>query len=256
MLKHFNIVVAFLVLLFGLLYLDQSHDLHWGWYLLLVLAFLGLEFYGAAFIQSNFHTKAICRVNTNEKVIALSFDDGPSDITLKMLQVLREKNVKATFFCIGNQIKGKEDILKKTLEDGHIIGNHSYSHGFLFDLKNTAGMVNDLELANTEFKRVIDKVPVFFRPPYGVTTPALARAVTKLKYQVIGWNIRSLDTKLKDPSLVLKRIKQRLVPGSIILLHDTMEGTEQVLRDLLMYLKEQNYQVRPLDELIKKQAYA
>lgn len=249
-------MVIFLLIVAGLIWLNKSHSVHWSIYLFLFLIFSFIEFYGAAFIQSNFHLKAICRVKTQDKIIALTFDDGPAGETEKVLKVLEESKTKATFFCIGNRIKGKESILKKIDEAGHLVGNHSYSHGFLFDLKNTSSFVNDLELANAEIKKVIGKEPLFFRPPYGVTTPGLARAAQKLKLEVIGWNIRSLDTSIKDKQEVLTRIKERLQPGSIVLMHDTISGIEIVLKELLIHLKENNYTVVPLSTLIQKKAYA
>ncbi len=256
MLKHRNIVVLFLLIVAGLIGLNKFHSIHWSIYVFLFLIFSFIEFYGAAFIHSNFHLSAICRANTQDKIIALTFDDGPALQTENVLRVLEETNTKATFFCIGNRIKGKEDILKKIDEAGHLIGNHSYSHGFLFDLKNTSSFVNDLELANAEIKKVIGKEPVFFRPPYGVTTPGLARATKKLNLEVIGWNIRSLDTSITDKQEILARIKERLKPGSIVLMHDTITGIEIVLKELLIHLKENNYTVVPLNTLIQKKAYA
>lgn len=255
MLRHHNIVILFLVLLSSLIYFDARHTVHWSLYVLLVLLFLSVEFYGAYFIHSNFHVRAICDAKTKDKVISLSFDDGPAIETEKILEVLDAFNVKATFFCIGNHIKNKEQILKKIDAKGHLIGNHSYSHGFMFDLKTTKDLISDLEHCNREIERSIGKKPAFFRPPYGVTTPGLARAVKKLGLSVIGWNIRSLDTSIKDKQQVLQRIKSRLKPGAIILLHDTISGTELVLRELLTYLEEQQYKVVPLDQLIQKQAY-
>jgi len=249
-------VILFVLLLAGLIYIDNTRDVHWSLYLLLFFVFSGIEFYGACYINSGFHQKAICNVHSSDKLIAMTFDDGPALQTEKILKVLAEFDAKATFFCIGKHIKGKEEILKKIDADGHLIGNHSYSHGFFIDLKNTRSLVNDLELANSEIKKVIGKSPVFFRPPYGVTTPGLARATKKLNFKVIGWNIRSLDTRIKDKQEVLSRIKKRLKPGSILLLHDTIAGTEIVLKELFLYLKEQNYKVVALDQLIHEKAYA
>jgi len=239
-----------------MVFLDKSYYIHWSLYLLLFLIFSGIEVYGACFIYSGFHLKAICKVKTTDKVIALTFDDGPASQTEKILDVLNEFNAKATFFFIGNRIKGNEEILKKIDAKGHLIGNHSYSHGNFFDLKNTRSLVNDLELANAEIKNAIGKTPSFFRPPYGVTTPGLARASKKLNFEVIGWNIRSLDTSIRDKQEVLSRIKDRLEPGSILLMHDTVAGIEIVLKELLNYLEEQKYKVVALNTLIEKQAYA
>lgn len=255
MLRHFNIVVIFLLLLFALLYFNQSTSIHWLWYGLLFATFGAIEFYGAAYIQSQFHVKTFYKANTSEKVVALTFDDGPSAQTLKIMEVLKEFNVHATFFCIGKNIKGNEHILKQTFEAGHSIGNHSYEHGFFYDLKNTESLLRDMQQANEAIKNVIGKTPAYFRPPYGVTTPALARAVKKLKFSVIGWNIRSLDTKLRNPDLVLERVSSQLKNGSIILFHDSIDGTEIVLKNLLIYLREKNYKVVPLHELIQVPDY-
>lgn len=256
MLKHRNIVVLFVLVFTALVILNKIFIIHWAVYVILLLIFFGIEFYGAYFIHSDFHVKAICESNTSDKVIALTFDDGPVQETENILKMLGEHQATATFFCIGNRIKGKEFLLRKMDEQGHIIGNHSYSHNFLFDLKTTASLLNDIELANAAIKNVIGKSPVFFRPPYGVTTPGIARAVKRTNVEVIGWNIRSLDTSIKDAQIILKRITDRLKPGSIVLLHDTIPGTELVLKELLNYLKKHNYRVVGLDTLIQKKAYA
>lgn len=257
MMKHRYIVILFSVLLvLLLLYGYVCSPVHPGLYWLLLLAFLGIEFYGAYFIHSGFHLPSICRAATSDKVIALSFDDGPASETEKILETLDRFEVRATFFCIGHRIRGREATLSKIHGKGHLIGNHSYSHGLLFDLMGTRAMIRDLEQCNAAISQVTGLRPVFFRPPYGVSTPPLARAVKRLGLEVIGWNIRSLDTSIKDPARILARIKARLEPGSIVLMHDSVAGIEVVLNELLMYLKEQNYRVIPLDQLIQKKAYA
>lgn len=256
MLNHRNILILFIIVFAALILADSFYSVPWSIYPVVGFIFLCLEFYGASFIQSDFHLKAICHADTMERSVALTFDDGPAAQTQKVLDVLRASHTKAAFFCIGHRIKGKEDLLRKIDAEGHIIGNHSYSHGYFFDLKTTGALVDDLRSAEEEIKRAIGKRPVFFRPPYGVTTPGLARASKHLKYEVIGWNIRSLDTRIKDQQQLLERIKERIRPGSIILMHDTMDGIEIVLQKLLIHLKENNYNVVALDTLIQKKAYA
>lgn len=227
------------------------------YYLIPLIAFFSIEFYGAYFVNSGFHIKTICEVYTPENNVALSFDDGPIAVrTEKVLTVLKKFNVKATFFLIGNRIKGNETLLIKMNNEGHLLGNHSYSHSFFFDLMHSKQMVADLQSGNKEIQRVIGKSPLFFRPPYGVTTPGLAKACRQLKLDVIGWNVRSLDTAIKDKQQLLNRVKQRIKPGSIILFHDTVDGIDLVLEDVLNYLKEKNYNVIPLDKLIQKNAYS
>jgi peptidoglycan/xylan/chitin deacetylase (PgdA/CDA1 family) len=257
MLTHRTTSVLFAIILVVLVALDFTYRVHWYWYALLLSTFLSIEFYGAYFVHSNFHIKTICKVNTNDKIVALTFDDGPMrERTDKILNLLSQFNVKATFFCIGNRIKGNEDLVNKIHEQGHLIGNHSYSHSNLFDLKNTKQMLSDLEEGNNEIKRVIGKKPLFFRPPYGVTTPSLARASKKIGYEVIGWNVRSFDTTIKDKQQLVERVTSRIQPGSILLFHDTVDNLEMALEEILQDLKRKEYRVVELDKLIQRKAYA
>ena len=257
MLNHRNTIILFTLILLGLTGINFISPIHWSLFFLTLIVFSGIEFYGAYFVQSGFHIKTINNRNTKEKIVALTFDDGPiPQKTENVLKVLNKFNVKATFFCIGNRIKGNETILQKIDSEGHLIGNHSYSHANLFDLKNTKKMLTDLQDASTEIKRSINKTPAFFRPPYGVTTPSLARACKQLNYDVIGWNVRSLDTTIKDKKQLVDRVTKRIQPGSIILFHDTVDGIEIALEEILVYLKQNNYQVVALNKLIDKKAYA
>ncbi|MDI1356454.1 MAG: polysaccharide deacetylase family protein [bacterium] len=252
MLKHRTIVVGALLVLITLIGVSAPAYT----YFILAFIFLVLQFYGASYIQSEFHLQAFCRSRTAEKVVAITFDDGPGISTENVLNVLKEENAKAGFFLIGKNIEGNELLLKRMQAEGHTIGNHSYTHNFWYDLNTATQFYRDLKQAEEQIERVIGTRPLYFRPPYGVTTPALARAVKKLNYHTIGWNIRSFDTKLKDPRKVMERIKERLQPGSIILLHDSMRGAEHVLTDLLQYLKKENYKIVGLEELSQQRAYA
>lgn len=257
MLNHRTTLVLFAALWMVLIGLSFFYTIQLHWFVISILFFLGIEFYGAYFVDSGFHINTISSVITNEKIVAITFDDGPmQERTEKVLGVLNKFNAKATFFCIGNRITGNEILLKKIDEAGHLIGNHSYSHSNLFDLKNTKQMVKDLQSGNEEIKKVIGKAPLFFRPPFGVTTPSLAKACRKLNFDVIGWNIRSLDTTIKNKQKVVERVIKRIKPGSILLFHDTVDGVELVLEDVLIYLKNNKYKVVELDQLIQKKAYA
>lgn len=256
MLRHHFIAPLFVLLMALPFMVDYFKELPWIYYLIVILIFLSIEVYGAYSIRSNFHLKTICSISTNKKLVSLSFDDGPCEESLKILDVLKEHSVKATFFCIGNKIEGNEAILKRMDVEGHLIGNHSFSHTILFDLKGTHGFVKELSVTSEIIKNVIHKSPLFFRPPYGVTTPALSRAVKKLAYSTIGWNIRSLDTTIKDKAHVLQRIQKRLKPGSIILLHDTISNNAELVNELVKYLKSENYSIVSLDTLIQQKAYA
>ena len=218
--------------------------------------FIGLEINGASRLSANFHFTSICKGAGAEKTVSLTFDDGPhGEATEKVLAVLKAYHVNGTFFCIGKKLEGQTALLKKMHDAGHIIANHSYTHGNLIDLQPTGKLVEELELTNKGIQAAIGKTPLFFRPPYGVATPALGRAIKKTRMISVGWNIRSFDTSIKDPDKIVQKIKPQIKPGSIVLLHDRMEGCDVVVKRLLDYCKENNYRVVSLDKLINKPAY-
>ena len=257
MLTHRTNIFILLAFLLVLVFLINAS--HWPLGVLIapILLFITMEVIGASKLSANFHFKSICTAKTTEKIVSLTFDDGPhGEATEKVLSVLKEYNVTSTFFCIGKKINTEISLLKKLDEEGHIIANHSYIHGNLFDLQPTHKLTTELELTNKTIKEAIGKTPLFFRPPYGVATPALGRAIKKTKMISIGWNIRSFDTSIKDPEKIFQKIKSQITPGSIILLHDRVEGCDIVVRLLLNFLKESNYTIVNLDKLINQPAYA
>lgn len=216
--------------------------------LLLSLSFL---VYASYSIQSGVYLRSFCRKRTKEKVVSLTFDDGPDSIqTPKVLQVLKDYQTTACFFCIGRKVKGNEKLLQQMAKEGHIIGNHSYSHSNLFPLYGLSRMKKDLQACQSELEQVTSQPVTLFRPPFGVTNPTIAKAVRQLRYISIGWNIRTLDTQQPTAEKVLRRIRKRLKPGSIILLHDRMPDSDRLVRQILELLKEQEYTVVRLDKLL------
>ena len=112
---------------------------------LLLFVYSLIVFYGCYFINSNFFIKTVCKAQTNKKEIAITFDDGPAEsYTPQVLQVLKQHDVKAAFFCIGKRINDNKALLKQVHEEGHIIGNHSYTHATWFDLFSSAKMSEEL----------------------------------------------------------------------------------------------------------------
>ncbi len=179
----------------------------------------------------------------------LTFDDGPHPIqTPKILSILKAYNAKACFFCIGSKVVGNEALLKRIYDEGHLIGNHSFTHSGLFPLYSKSKMNTDLNCCDELLSRVIEKPIYLFRPPFGVTNPTIARIARDRGYQVIGWNIRTLDTQGGDISRILKRIKKRIQPGSVILLHDRLDNSDQILLKTLDFLQEQGYRFDNLPE--------
>jgi len=172
-----------------------------------------------------------------KKKIALTFDDGPHEMSLLVLELLKKYNVKATFFCIGKNIELHPEILKKVIAEGHTVGNHTYSHSPFFDFYRKNKVIAEIKRTDDLITSVSGEKPVLFRPPYGVTNPSIRRALAVTNHKTIGWNIRSLDGISEKRNFLLNRIIKRIKPGGIVLLHDTSLQTVNVLEQLLSFLQ-------------------
>ncbi len=256
MLNFRNTNILFAVLLIFLIGYDVLYGLPFFAYIILIIAYSLILFYGSYFIQAGFYIKSICSSRTDKKEIAISFDDGPAtEYTTAILDILRQNNLQAAFFCIGNRIKENEPIFKSLHEQGHIIGNHSYSHHTWFDLFSSKKMLNDMQMMDKAMKDVIGVEPRLFRPPYGVTNPNLKKAITHGSYVSVGWDVRSYDTVIQDEKKLLHRITGAIKPGSIVLFHDTSKTTLAILPAFLKHLSAEGYAVTRLDKMLKLEAY-
>ncbi len=248
MLRHKYSVFIFFLLLAFLFFIKAGM----GLYVLLFLAFLAITSWGAFDIRLNYFSNNICESNTKkDKEIALTFDDGPHEKTIEILDVLLKYNAKATFFCIGKQIEKHPEILKRIIAEGHNVGNHSYSHSNWNGFFSTKKIASEIEQTEKLIAQFTHKKTRLYRPPFGVTNPNIAKAVLKTNQKVIGWNIRSLDTVIKNEDLILERIKKRIQPGSIVLLHDTSAKTVSVLEQLLLFLQTEGYKTITIEELLE-----
>lgn len=256
MLNFRNTNIFFIAGLVVLVGIHVQYELPLYTYLLLFLVWSLIVFRGCITVSSGFFIPIICKAETEKKEIAISFDDGPSKkYTKDILQVLKEENVKATFFCIGNRIAGNEEILKQVYAEGHIIGNHSFSHHAWFDMYSAKRMQKDLAQMDAELKRVTGLTPKLFRPPYGVTNPNLKKAIIKGGYTPVGWSVRSLDTVANDEKRLLDKINASVSPGAVFLFHDTQKITLNVLPHFIQEVKKRGYHIVPLDKLLALKAY-
>lgn len=213
--------------------------------------------YGSFNISSNFFMKVLCSANTAEKVIAISFDDGPVDqYTPQVLEVLKVQQVPAAFFCIGRRIVENKSLFRKIHEQGHIIGNHSFSHTPFFDLLPFRKMLQDVQRTDVAIKESIGLYPRLFRPPYGVTTPAMKKVMDKGGYTAVGWNIRSFDTIASNEKKLLDKLVRLLHPGAIILLHDTQKITLSLLPHFILAARNEGYEFVRLDKLLNVKWHA
>jgi peptidoglycan/xylan/chitin deacetylase (PgdA/CDA1 family) len=177
-------------------------------------------------------------------------------MTEKILEVLSAHKVPAAFFCIGNRVNDYPALTKKIHDSGHLIGNHSYWHGALFDLQSPEKIAIELIETDAAIENVIHKKPNFFRPPFGVTNPMVASAVKKRGYKTIGWTVRSFDTVTKNGSVLFERITRSLKGGDVILFHDYSTATLEILPKFLDHVAKAGLKIVRVDELLKEKAYA
>ena len=256
MLSHKYIKWFFIALLTCLWYAYFSCKLPLFLIFIAIIVWLGITAWGSFDIRLNYFIKAhSSNKKTDRNIVALTFDDGPTEITPEILNLLEKYNQKATFFCIGKQIEKYPETAKIIVGQGHVIANHTYSH------TNKMGFLSKMEvyteIASTQniIQQITDKIPNLFRPPFGVTNPNIARACKENRVEVIGWNVRSLDTIIASEDKILSRILNRFEKGSIILLHDTSTKTLTVLERLLIIMEKKQIQSVTVDELLNIKAY-
>jgi len=229
---------------------------YWGLLALWLLSIFTVYFLGIIFICGNFYTSVICNASTKEKILALSFDDGPDEkITPRLLDLLGRNNIKAAFFVIGENAEKNPDIIRRIYSEGHLIGNHSYGHGFWFDFKCNAAMIKEMRRTDQAVKKIISKDLNMFRPPYGITNPPLARALKETVYKVIGWNIRSFDKSNKSINGIVKSVSRKMKAGSIILLHDDHENILEIVEGIISEAHKKSYNFTALDKMLNIKAY-
>ncbi|WP_454980997.1 polysaccharide deacetylase family protein [Capnocytophaga haemolytica] len=210
-------------------------------YIIIVVVYLGLLSWGVFDIRLSYFVPTIYHLEGRPKrTVALTFDDGPSELTPLFLDTLKKYNTKAVFFCIGAQIEKYPDVVKRIIAEGHLIGNHTYSHTAKNTHTSTQTMIKELEQTDIALKK-LGITTALFRPPYGITNPQIASAAKRLKKKVIGWDIRSLDTMITNEDRLLKRITRKLTNSNIILMHDRLEQSLHTLERLLQYLSQNQY---------------
>lgn len=173
----------------------------------------------------------------NEKVIALTFDDGPSPYTPALLNVLKKYNVKATFFFVGLQIQRYPGIASMVSREGHLIGNHTFHH---VSLKHRPSWVLEKEIMENQnlIKKFCGVSPVWVRPPYMFYDSFLISYLKSKKFEVSFWTIDSEDWKHQEAEIIYRNVMANLKPGSVILMHDgggkrieTILATERIIRE-------------------------
>jgi peptidoglycan/xylan/chitin deacetylase (PgdA/CDA1 family) len=194
----------------------------------------------------------IAKESGKAKRIALTFDDGPSTrYTAEILDILREYDVKATFFVIGKNVEAHPDLLRRTVAEGHEIGNHTYSHPHLKTI-DEARLSEEVARSATLLREVAGIRTSLFRPPEGIITPAVAAAAEKGGYRTVLWSIDTLDWALNPAPKIVQTIKREASDGDIVLFHDWVAGdspTPAVLRQIIPWLKAEGFAFVKVSEL-------
>ncbi|WP_419869586.1 polysaccharide deacetylase family protein [Chryseobacterium sp. CT-SW4] len=245
--KHYPFILFYL---FCNLFIWSFKGSFWV-YLFCLMAFIGVVAWGSFNIQLGYFINSITHKRTRKKEVALTFDDGPTEFTPLFLDLLKKHQIKATFFCIGKQIEQYPETFRRIIEEGHVIGNHTYSHSTSIGFASTRQVMEEIKKTDDIILKEGNISTSLYRPPFGVTNPNIARAVKSTRKKSIGWNIRSLDTIINDEKKIYKRVIKGLKPGGIILFHDISNKTYHVLADLLLFLEREKYTTFTVDTLIK-----
>jgi peptidoglycan-N-acetylglucosamine deacetylase len=212
---------------------------------------------GVSFPQWQMFGQSLCRARTREKVVALTFDDGPDPAsTPALLDLLARKGARATFFCIGERVVRHRELARRIAAEGHLIGNHSFSHSRRTNFFGAARLRADLERAQSEIAATAGRAPEFFRPPMMLTNQRVFRAARALSLTVAGCSIRGYDLRARSSQEVLDRILPRLRPGAIIALHDGGAQPKRLVslvERLLDQLNAEGYHCLRLDELVARE---
>jgi peptidoglycan/xylan/chitin deacetylase (PgdA/CDA1 family) len=179
----------------------------------------GAVYYATYAVRSQLLGRTRWRGRAETNAVALTFDDGPSDQTPEVLDVLARHDVRAAFFMIGREVERRPDLAREVAARGHEIGNHSYSHPIYLYCRARRTRW-ELERAQEAIFAATGILPKFARPPCGVRTPAYFRAARELGLETVQWTVAGFDWKKKDAMGVAHAVLRSLEPGAIILLHD------------------------------------
>jgi peptidoglycan-N-acetylglucosamine deacetylase len=193
---------------------------------------------------------SVWRGDPTRKQIALTFDDGPHPpFTQRLLELLKQLNVKATFFLVGKKVDQAPDVVALIARDGHEVANHTYHHLNL-DKMTQAEVETEIRLGNDAIRRACGKTPVMFRPPGGHHHPHILRAAGALNMKVALWTDDPADFANPGADVIEARIMEQVGNGSDILLHDGVEQTLEVLPALVSKLREDGYRFVTMSEMV------
>ncbi|HAJ80447.1 MAG TPA: hypothetical protein DCO75_11830 [Fibrobacteres bacterium] len=196
----------------------------------------------------------------HEHLVALTFDDGPSRYTSQILDTLDKYNVKATFFEIGKNVEKYPAMSRRIVNEGHVLGNHTYSHPFWAPMESPARIKKEIDKAANAIQKATGVSTVLFRPPHGWRSPWMENELKKDNYTVVTWTVSPNDWQQNiSAATVEKRVVSNTHSGSIILMHDGLETKNVFRKDqtinalpyIIDHLKKRGYRFVTIPELIE-----
>ena len=199
---------------------------------------------------SNKSTYNSCKVEG--PYVAMTFDDGPSaKLTPRLLDMLKERGIKATFFLIGQNVAANPEIVQRIVAEGHEVANHSWDHK-AFTKVGADGVKMEITETNDAIQKAVGFKPLLVRPPYGATNSTITKRLNEeYGLKVIMWSVDPLDWKDRNSAVVRDRILKGAGPGSIILAHDIHATTVDAMPATLDALIAKGYKFATVSELIK-----
>lgn len=194
--------------------------------------------------------------HTNKKQVALTFDDGP-DITFtpEILDILKQNNIRATFFIVGARAKAHPEMIKRIEHDGHAIGNHSWDHPDLDKLSNN-DVTSEIQRTDNTLFYLLGYHPTFVRPPYGAADLRVIKSIGLMGCKIIDWSVDTRDWAGTPPAKILLNVRSEIHPGAIILQHcaggkgENLSNTVTALPQIIKELRSQGYQFVTVPELL------
>ena len=184
---------------------------------------------------------------SDQKLVALTFDDGPHPVyTERLLDGLKKRNVKVTFFLIGKSADKYPDLVKRMAEEGHLIGNHTMDHVQL-NHQTYEKALEQIRASNQVISQIPGQTPVYIRPPFGEWSKELQEEVDMT---AVLWDVDPVDWKVKNTETVVKRILKNARDGDIILLHDVYGTSVDAALEIVDQMRAEGYEFVTVDEII------
>jgi polysaccharide deacetylase family sporulation protein PdaB len=197
--------------------------------------------------------RKIMRGDTRRKQVAITFDDGPHPAyTPELLAILRRYNAKATFFVVGEKAEQAPDLVKAEVAGGHSVGNHTYHHVDLTKIPDE-DVATEIKACGEVLEEITGRAPHLFRPPGGDYNKHVAEVADALGYIVVLWTDNSRDYARPGKRIIETRVLNRIRNGGIVLMHDGIQQTVDVLPQILSFLNDKGYQLVTIDEMMGRE---